>query len=96
MNIPITPLTISADVSDQGLPKVDADSVQLQVILSTFFALLAAAALLVLVIAGLRYVNSNGDPTVMSKTKNTIIYAAVGLVVSMAAFSIVTFVLNNL
>lgn len=90
-----TPLTF-ADVSDQGLPKVDADPAQLQVMLSTFFGLLAAAALLVLVIAGLRYVNSNGDPTVMSKTKNTIIYAAVGLVVSMAAFSIVTFVLNNL
>ena len=83
-------------VQNTGLPHVDADPKQMQVILSTFFALLAAAALLVLVIAGLRYVNSNGDPTVMSKTKNTIIYASVGLIVSMSAFAIVTFVLNNL
>ena len=53
-------------------------------------------ALVVLVIAGLRYVSSSGDPTTMSKAKNTIIYAAIGLVVSMSAFAIVGFVLGNI
>jgi uncharacterized membrane protein YidH (DUF202 family) len=79
-----------------SLPQIDAGSGRLQVILSTFFAILAAAALLVVVIAGLRYVNSAGDPNTMSKTKNTIIYASVGLVVAMSGFAIVNFVLNNL
>lgn len=79
-----------------GLPQVDASSGRLSTILQMFFAILAASALLVIVIAGLRYVNSSGDPGTMTKTKNTIIYAAVGLVVSMSAFAIVTFVLNNL
>lgn len=79
-----------------SLPQIDAGSGRLQIILSTFFAILAASALLVVVIAGLRYINSAGDPNTMAKTKNTIIYASVGLVVAMSGFAIVNFVLNNL
>jgi uncharacterized membrane protein YidH (DUF202 family) len=78
------------------LPKPPADQAHLQLFLTTFFSILAAIALLALVIAGLRYVNSTGDPSTMSKTKNTIIYSSIGLVVSMTAVAIVTFVLNNL
>lgn len=79
-----------------ALPQIDAGSGRLQIILSTFFAILAASALLVVVIAGLRYINSTGDPGTMTKTKNTVIYASVGLIVAMSGFAVVTFVLNNL
>lgn len=88
-------VTWATNVSTESIPKINADGARLEAILSVFFALLGAAALLVLVISGLRYVNSAGDPNTMSKTKNTIIYSAIGLVVSMAAFAMVSFVLSN-
>jgi hypothetical protein len=85
----------ATNVSTKNIPKINADAGRLEAILSVFFAMLGAASLLVLVIAGLRYVNSAGDPGTMSKTKNTIIYSAIGLVVSMSAFAMVSFVLSN-
>ena len=79
------------------LPHVDASGTgKIQTVMSIVFAMFGAIALIVLVIAGLRYVSSSGDPTTMSKAKNTIIYAAIGLVVSMSAFAIVGFVLGNI
>jgi len=78
------------------LPHVEASrSGQIQTVMSIVFAMFGAIALIVLVIAGLRYVSSSGDPTTMSKAKNTIIYAAIGFIVSMSAFAIVGFVLGN-
>ena len=87
---------LATQIDTSSLPKAAADQARLQLILTTFFSILGAVALLALVIAGLRYVASTGDPSTMSKTKNTIIYASIGLVVSMTAVAIVTFVLNNL
>jgi type IV secretion system pilin len=80
----------------EGLPKVAADKGSLAVLLNIVFGVLAAASLLVLVIAGLRYVMSGGDPNTMTKTKNTIIYSAIGLVVAMSGFAMVAFLLSNL
>jgi hypothetical protein len=87
--------TLATEISTKGIPKLNADPARLQTFLSVIFGLLGAVSLLVLVIAGLRYVNSAGDPGTMSKTKNTIIYAAVGLIVSMSAYAMVAFVLSN-
>jgi Na+/melibiose symporter-like transporter len=54
-----------------------------------------AIAFLIIVIAGFRYVTSEGNPQTTSKAKNTIIYATVGLIVITLAFSIVKFVLRS-
>jgi TRAP-type C4-dicarboxylate transport system permease small subunit len=91
-----TRLAGSAATTATGLPQLGAGDSQIQTILAIFFAVLAAATLLVVVIAGFRYMTSAGDPSGMSSAKNTIIYASIGLVISLAAFSIVAFVLNNL
>ncbi len=52
-------------------------------------------AVIVIVIAGFRFVTSNGDPQQVSKARNTIIYAVVGIVVAVMAYAIVNFVLDN-
>jgi uncharacterized protein YacL len=78
-----------------SLPHVTAGSDRLMIIYNTVIAMFGAVALLVLVIAGLRYVASNGDPNTMAKAKNTIIYAGIGLIVTLTAFVIVNFALNN-
>ncbi len=79
-----------------GLPNATADNGTLILLYNTIIGIFAAATLLVLVIAGLRYVSSNGDANSMARTKNTIIYACIGLVISMVAFAVVNFALNHL
>ncbi len=52
-------------------------------------------AVLVIVIGGIRYITSDGDPAAASKAKNTIIYALVGLVIAIMSYSIVNFVIGR-
>ncbi len=54
------------------------------------------AAVIVIIIAGLQYVLSTGDPAKINKAKDMILYAVAGLVVAALAQSIVVFVLSEL
>ena len=51
-------------------------------------------AVIMVVVGGLRYVLSGGDSAGINTAKNTILYAIVGLVVAILAYSIVNFVLT--
>lgn len=64
--------------------------------LSYIFVVIGGLSLLMVVIGGFRYVLSQGDPQGVSKAKQTIIYALVGVLVSITAVSIVNFVLGKL
>jgi type IV secretory pathway VirB2 component (pilin) len=66
------------------------------VILDIVFATVASIAVLMIVIAGFRYIVAHGDPNATAQAKNTILYAIIGLLVSLAAFSIVTFVVGRI
>jgi hypothetical protein len=55
-----------------------------------------AISVLMIIIGGLRYTTSGGDQGSITSAKNTILYAVVGLIVSVIAFAIVNFVLSNL
>ena|SRR5258708_7174330 len=81
--------------SDLNIPKGSPDSV-LPIILRIVFAVAGAISVLVITMAGLRLVTSVGSPDAVNRTRNTLIYAALGLVVCIAGFTIVTFVLNNI
>ena len=80
-------------VKNAGAP---AGQDQIDIILNIVFGIAGSLALLFIVIGGLRFILSQGDPNGVAQGKNTIIYALVGLVVTLTAYSIVTFVLNNL
>ena len=54
-----------------------------------------ALAVIMLIVGGLRYVISAGNPETTKAAKNTIIYALVGLVIIALAQLIVQFVLNK-
>lgn len=75
------------------LPVVDASTAQLQQILQITFGILGAAAVFVIVIAGLRFISSQGNPQEVAKARNTVIYAIIGLIIMLAAEGIVSFVL---
>jgi hypothetical protein len=88
---------IMAAVIDTGpLPKPTADSPRLQTALSTFFIITGAVSLLVITVAGFRYTISHGDPRLISQSKNAILYAVIGLMVSISAFAIVNFVVGRI
>lgn len=86
----------ATDVSAGGLPRAAADTPHIQSILNIAFAIIGGLAVLMIVVSGLRYILSAGDPQRMSKAKNGVIYALVGLVVAITAEAIVAFVGNRI
>ena len=67
-----------------------------KVILQLVFGFAGAIAFLMVTFGGFKYVISQGDPSATAKAKNTILYALIGLVVCVVAFSIVTFVVKQI
>jgi hypothetical protein len=78
-----------------NLPNVAGDSGAVQIILNLVWGIGATLSVLFIVIGGIKYVLSNGDPGQVSSAKNTILYAIIGLVVTMSGFAIVNFVLGR-
>lgn len=54
------------------------------------------ASVIMIIVGGFRYVLSGGDASSVASAKRTIIYASVGIVITIAAGSIVAFVLSKL
>ena len=67
----------------------------IRVVTNTLLFIVGIAAVIVIVIGGLRYIVSGGDPKGTAGAKDSILYAVVGLVVALLAFAIVNFVLNQ-
>jgi hypothetical protein len=76
------------------LPNTPATHTQIATILDIVLTITGALALLVMAVGGFRYVLSRGDPQAVAQAKDTILYAVIGLVISIAAFSIVNYVVN--
>ncbi len=84
-------------VEDQiNVPKAYAGAARVQEILQIVFQVLGIVSVLIVVIAGLSYVLSGGDPQRTARAKDAILYAVIGLVISISAYGIVTYVLNGL
>ncbi len=80
-----------------SLPKATsaAGSGNIHSIIQIVIVIMGAVALLIITLAGLQYVLSQGDSQKVAKAKNAIIYALIGLVVIIFAQVIVTFVVRN-
>jgi len=78
------------------LPVVNAGTNELQAILQIVFGVMAAVAVLMIVIAGFRFISGAGNSQETAKARSTIIYAIAGLVVALIAEAIVTLVLDKL
>lgn len=64
-------------------------------VISTLFVVIGLIAVIIIVIGGLRYVLSAGDQNAINSAKNTILYAVIGLVISILAYAIVNFVIGR-
>jgi putative exporter of polyketide antibiotics len=67
---------------------------RINTIVNILLYILGAIAVVMIVIGGIRYTTSNGESAQMTSAKNTILYAVVGLVVSIMAYAIVNFVVK--
>lgn len=80
-------------VKDAGVENPEQSTIDK--VVNIVFSLAGGLALLFTVIGGLRFILSSGDPQNTARAKNTIIYALVGLLVTMFAFAIVKFVTSR-
>jgi hypothetical protein len=87
---------ISVDANSLGLPKIQANDATWGNLIGAVFVFTGAWALLFLVIGAVRYSASAGDQGLITKAKDTILYAIIGLIVSMLAFTGVQFVLGRI
>lgn len=65
-----------------------------QIIVNFFLGIISVVALLFLVFNGYRYAMSRGEDSQISQAKKGIIYSVIGLIVVLAAYTIVATVLN--
>lgn len=84
------------DNTQVNAPQQSLENSDIQSVLQLVFGLSGAVALLIMVVSGLRFVFSQGDPNSITKARNSLIYALIGLVICSAGFSIVTFVLGRI
>ena len=87
---------IKLQEDELNIPQAELDSNSFATGLELVFGVLGAAAFIIMVVAGLKFVTSRGNPDGVAKARNTVIYAAIGLVLSLLSFSIVKFVLRNI
>lgn len=79
-----------------NVPQETLDDSTLQNGLQIVFGAFAAVAVLIIAIAAFRIVISRGNPQDVARSRDAIIYASIGLVVSMSAFIIVAFVVEGI
>lgn len=63
-------------------------------IVNTLLFIVGAVSVISIIIGGILYVLSSGDSSNITKAKNTIVYAIVGLIAAFLAYAIVNWVFN--
>ena len=86
-------------IKDIDIPKVEYKAGENGIfssVLSVVFGVAGGVALIIIIVAGIKFMTSQGEPQAIAKARNTIIYALIGLVICIAAFSIVNFTSRQL
>lgn len=65
-------------------------------IVSLLITIAGIISVIMIIVGGIKYATSGGDAKAISSGKDTLVYAVVGLVISIMAFAIVNFVLGKL
>lgn len=100
----LTPSYVNAAPADQIQTGVDSvggkDSggtlpARIKTIVNTALFILGSIAVVMIVLGGIRYTISNGESSQIKSAKDTIMYAVIGLVVAILAYSIVNFVVDQ-
>jgi hypothetical protein len=85
----------SALIENPGLPDPSTDNT-IETVLSFVFGLLAVICVIVIIIAGIQFVISGGEPQKVAKARQAILYAVIGLIVAVFSTVIVGFIAGRL
>lgn len=83
-------------IDPSPLPQPEATGEQVNTFFDEVFIAVGAIAVLLLIIAGLRYITAQGDPAKITQAKNMIMYTIVGVIIAAMAAAIVNFILRNI
>ncbi len=86
-------LIAAVDANLIGIPIVAADDATLQNAINATFFVVGAVTVLFILIGAIRYIISTGDSNSTKRAKDTIVYAVIGLVVTIISFLIVQLIL---
>lgn len=65
-------------------------------ILNVVISLAGLVSVIFIIIGGVNYMTSTGEPSKVKKAKDTILYAVIGLIICVLAFAIVNFVIRGI
>ena len=68
----------------------------IKLIITAVFSIIGIVSVVMIILGGISYATSQGDPGKVKKGKDTILYGIIGLIVALLAFAIVNFVLGAL
>lgn len=92
----------AGDIIGQGAQSACAGSCGTNNLSSTFHIIanmlifvVGSISVIMIIVGGLRYAISNGDPKAVEAGKNTILYAIIGVVVASISYAIVNFVVKT-
>jgi hypothetical protein len=66
----------------------------IKIVINILLFLVGTVSVIMIIVGGIRYTTSNGNASQVKEAKDTIIYAVVGLIVSLMAYAIVNFVVS--
>lgn len=64
-------------------------------IINAIIGVMGIVTVVIIILGGVQYTTSAGDPGKVKKAKDTILYGIIGLIVALLAFAIVNFVLSG-
>ena len=95
--------TSTADIADKWVNEKaggnDSTNIKvdntIQLIINTLIGVVSVISVVMIIIGGITFATSQGDPGKVARGKNTLLYGIVGLVVAILSFAIVNFVLDQ-
>jgi hypothetical protein len=87
--------TVCKDSKSGANPIYGSDGIVATVV-NILSIIIGVAAVIVIIIAGIQYMLSTGDPTKINNAKNAILYAIVGLVIAVMSQVIVRFIISRI
>lgn len=85
-----TGTAICGDSSGSGLFGI------LKTVINVLLTIGGIISVIMIIVGGINFTVSNGDPAKVKKARDTVLYSIIGLVVSLLAFAIVNFVIGRI
>lgn len=92
----ITQFAINTKINEVGNQTAADATKAINGVINAIIGILGLVCVIVMIVGGVKYMTSTGDPGKVKAAKDTILYGLIGLIVCALAFAIVNFVIGAL